>query len=46
MAVIKTPNVAKTTPGLITGLISENLVSNPPEKRIIAKQTVPMACAI
>ena len=45
-AVRTTPAVAKTTPGNMIGLISINLVSNPTEKRIMLKATVPMICAI
>lgn len=44
-AVRTTPRVARTTPGPRTGLISDTLVSRPPEKRMIQRATVPMACA-
>lgn len=44
-AVRTTPKVERTIPGKITGLMSENLVSIPPEKRIMLIATIPIACA-
>ena len=43
-AVITTPSVASTIPGARMGRISENLVSIPPEKRIIQRAIIPMNC--
>ena len=45
MAVRTTPKVDNTNPGTTTGLMSENLVSIPPEKRIMLIATIPMAWA-
>jgi hypothetical protein len=45
MAVRTTPNVDRTMPGSMTGLMSENLVSIPPEKRIMLIATMPIAWA-
>jgi hypothetical protein len=41
-AVSATPTVASTTPGPRIGLISENFVSIPPEKRMIQSASIPM----
>ncbi len=41
-AVIATPAVASTTPGPITGRISENFVSMPPENRMMQRAIMPM----
>ena len=43
-AVRATPTVANITPGARMGLISENLVSIPPEKRMIHNANIPMNC--
>ena len=40
-----TPKVANVNPGAMTERISESLVSKPPEKRMIHKAIVPIACA-
>ena len=40
-----TPMVASVRPGAITGRMSDNFVSNPPEKRMIHSAIVPMAWA-
>ena len=45
-AVRKTPSMARSTPGAMTGLISENFVSRPPEKRMIHKLSVPIVWAV
>jgi hypothetical protein len=37
-----TPTVERSTPGTAIGRISLNLVSIPPEKRIILSDTIPM----
>jgi hypothetical protein len=41
-AVSATPTVARTTPGPRMGLISENLVSIPPVKRMIHSASIPI----
>ena len=43
-AVIATPSVARVIPGASTGRISLNLVSIPPEKRMIQSASIPMNC--
>ena len=45
-AVITTPAVASTTPGPMTGLISENAVSMPPVKRMTQRASIPTNCVI
>ena len=45
-AVSKTPTVASTMPGKITGLMSGKLVSTPPENRIIESDIMPMNWAL
>src|SRR5690554_5562219 len=45
MAVKRTPTVASTTPCGRMGLISEILVSIPPEKSMMQSATEPMVCA-
>jgi len=45
-AVKTTPKVASTTPGNKTGLMSENLVSTPPENSMIESDIMPMNCAV
>ena len=44
-AVSSTPKVDSTIPRERIGLISVNLVSIPPENRIMLKATIPMNCA-
>ena len=44
-AVSVTPNVAITTPGAMMGRISENLVSIPPEKRMMQSASMPINSA-
>ena len=43
--VSSTPIVASVRPGAMTGRMSDNFVSNPPEKRMIHSAIVPMAWA-
>ena len=45
-AVSATPTVASTTPGPRMGRISANLVSIPPEKRMIHSASIPIICVI
>ncbi len=45
-AVIATPAVASATPGARMGFMAENLVSIPPEKRMMHNATIPMNCVI
>lgn len=44
-AVSSTPAVDKTMPGVNMGFISVNLVSMPPENRMMLSATMPMNCA-
>ena len=44
-AVMSTPSVARVMPGPRTGLMSDTLVSRPPENRMALNATVPIICA-
>ena len=45
-AVTTTPTVASSTPGAMTGRMSENLVSIPPVKRMTQSAIMPMNCVM